>query len=1182
MKKAFRKNIFRTIKKSLGRYMAILAIIALGVGFFAGIKISTPAMMKTGKTYVKEQEMYDYRLISTWGFDVEEIEQIEELDGVRLAEGAVWEDFIYMDETGTETCMKALSITEQVNKLTLVAGRLPEHANECVIDGYRYPESMIGQEIQISSTNSEETKDSFVYDTYTVTGLIRSPLYMNMERGTTTIGNGKIDGFIFIPLDGFDYEYYEEVYVNTDMTVEAFSEAYDTYIEDGAEPLEAEVLAVIDSRYKQEIADAKEEIADGEAELADAEAELVEGEAELADAKEELSDKSAEARQELAEAKQELLDGEQKLAEGKEELADAKTTLAEKEQELLDGESALTEGEAALTKGEEEYNKGLEEYKKGKEAYDKGIAEYNKGLEEYNEGLKEYNKGVKEYKDGKEAYDKGIAEYQAAKARLEEGRSQYEQAVAAKEQMEAAMPAEVLAQNPDYLALVEAVTIFESTEKTLEASNTQLAEAKAGLDQVKPELDNVKKGLDGSKKELDGVKKELDGAKKELDKAKKELDKAKKEIAENKKTIEENRQTLADGKVQLEQGRQGIATAEQEILDSEKTLEDGWKQYREGKEALERELAEAEEEIADAEAEIADGKIEIADAREEIADAKEELAEVEEPKVYVLDRSMNMGYASYESDVSIVEGIAKIFPIFFFLIAALVCSTTMTRMVDDERTQIGTLRALGYSEGAILFKYLTYSGSAAGTGAVLGYILGTRLFPLAIWTAYGMLYGFSDIVIIDDVTLLVLSLVVAFLCSAGTTFAACRLELSHAPAELIRPKAPSAGKRILLERITFLWKHLKFLYKVSARNIFRFKKRMIMMILGIAGCTSLVVAGFGVKDSISNIVNNQYDKIMRYHISANYDKSLSSDTVQEIEEHFAEEIANNTILMETSADASCTTGIKAVTLMVSDDSTIMESVNFQLEGTPVALPQKGEILIDKRLSELMEAEIGDTITLTVGEWETKPLKVSGIFENYTFYYAYVTGETYEEYFGEAFEPKTMYISLQDGVDHYKVASYLSDMKNASNISVVADMRNMVENMMQSVNYIVVLVIGCAAALAFIVLFNLGNINISERVREIATLKVLGFYPRETGAYVFRESVVLSVMGIVVGLPLGTILHSFIMQQIRVDVVTFEIIVKPMSYVYSVVAVLGFTIFVDLIMRRKINRINMAESLKSIE
>ncbi len=1049
MKRTFHKNIFRTITKSLGRFMAIFSIIALGVGFFAGLKASKPDMIKTGKKYVEDQVLFDYRLISTWGFTPEEIEKIQESDSITVAEGAVWEDFLYRLEDGSDGCLKAMSVTEQVNRLSVIAGRMPEKSNECVLDANNFSEDVIGTEIIVSPENSKETKDSFTYDRYIVTGLVRTPVYLNKERGTTNIGSGKIDCFAFLNLEGFSYEYLKEVYVVSAASGEAFTDEYEENIETLSDQVEKDVKEKLQVRYQKEMDDAK---------------------AEIEDAKTKLSRETKKAEKELSDAKKELEEGEEALKEARQELEDGEAEIEANEQKLM-------EAEAALKDGEDRYQQGLSEYQSG------------------------------------------YAQYETGAVQLEENRGSYEQAKAAKEQMEASFwgqlgekAEEALRQDETYRMLSESVASFEGNQAVL-------AETKARLDEAKYQLD-VSEG---------------------------QLSSARSEIRQGKNLLEE-------AKVSLEDGRR-------EIAKNQEKLTDGWKEYEDGVEELNQQIL---------------------DAQEEIKEAEEELADVEEPELMVLDRNTNVGYASFEGDVSIVEGVAKIFPIFFFLIAALVCSTTMTRMVDDERTQIGTLRAIGYSQGAILSKYLIYSGSAAGLGAAVGYIIGTRLFPMAIWIAYNMLYGFADIIIVDNLWLFVISLGVSLICSMGTTYAACRMELTHAPAELIRPKSPSAGKRIFLEKITCLWKRLKFLHKVSARNVFRFKKRMIMMILGIAGCTSLVIAGFGVKDSVSNVVNNQYDKIFQYQISAIFSDAVTSEVQEELMEQYQEEIKNSAILMETSAEIPYEGGSKTASLLVSEGNDVKECVRFQLNGDSVELCKKGEILIDKRLSQVLNAKIGDDITLKSGDKTIGPLKVAGIFENYTYYYAYMTAETYEEYFKEPFEPKSMYLVLEKDADVYEIGSFLGNRDDISNVSIIAEMRARVENAMESMNFVVALVIGCAAALAFIVLFNLGNINISERVREIATLKVLGFYSRETGAYVFRESMVLSVMGIVCGIPLGILLHRFVMVQLKVDMVTFEVYIRPLSFVYSVFAVLLFTVCVDLIMRRKINRIDMAESLKSIE
>lgn len=1003
MKQAFRKNIFRAIRRSMGRYMAIFAIIALGVGFFTGLKASKPAMLKTGQEYLQQRQMFDFRLISTWGFTEDEVAAIREAAHVTVAEGAVWEDFLYVDEQGQEIGLKAMSITESVNTLALTAGRMPQAGNECVLDDSRYKEGMIGMEITIGEGNSQDVRDAFRYDAYTVVGFVRSPLYLNIERGNTTIGNGKLEGFLYLPQSGFDYEYWKEVYIKADTEAVPYTRQYEDAVEGIADGLEGQATEIIGRRYQQELADALAEIEDGE----------------------------------------------RKLQEAEESWKDGQQELAEKEQELLDGEAALAEGEA----------------------------KHQDGMEEYQAGLAQYQEGYAKYQDGLAAYEKNYADYQAYAAMLGANAAAYGQ---------------------------------------------QLAAMEASLAQAKAELDAAYGQLEVSRGKLTEAKAELDAAGEEISK---------------------NRASLKEGREKLEQGKE----------------------------------------------ELAQGEREIAENRDKLADSRKKLDEVEEPKLYTLDRSSNVGYFCFENDIDIVEGIARVFPIFFFLIAALVCSTTMTRMVDDERTQIGTLRAMGYTEGAILAKYLIYSGSAAGLGGTVGFLLGVRLFPAAIWHAYSILYGFARLSHADHYLLFAMSLLTALLCSMGTAYAACRMELKHVPAELIRPKAPPAGKRIFLERIAPLWKRMKFLHKVSARNIFRFKKRMFMMILGIAGCTALVLTGFGVRDSVMNIVNMQYDNILQYHISASYSKGLTAGRVEEVQGKFGAEIEAAAPVMEASADILHEGASQPVSLLISHEAppfgdVITSSISFhgEKDGKPQSLPGRGEILIDNRTAEELSLSPGDTVTLRIGDRESEPLAVSGIFENYVQYYAYLDSATYEAYAGEGFEPKTLYLSLREGADPYRISTYLSDMEDAANISVVADMRARVQNMLQSMNVVVALVIGCAAALAFIVLFNLGNINISERVREIATLKVLGFYPRESGAYVFRESLVLSLMGIAVGLPLGMALHAFVMDQIRVEKVSFQVQILPLSYVCSVLAVIGFTVFVDLAMRRKIEGIDMAESLKSIE
>ena len=813
----------------MGRYLAIMAIIALGVGFFSGLKVTKPGMVETGNKYLREHNFYDFRLLSSIGFDADAVEEIRKQEHVLAADGSYYEDMIYADADGKEKVLRAQSITEHVNTLELRNGRMPEADDECVVDAYQFKgQDIIGQEIEIADSNTQETKDVFAYKKYKVVGTVNSPIYINIERGTTDLGNGRISAFIFIPEGGFSFDVYKEIYVQSQDSYDIYTDAYDDFIDDVTPDMETALQEVTDNRY------------------------------------------------------------------------------------------------------------------------DRLVTELGRTL----------------------------------------GQEYGEQA------------------------------------------------------------------------------------------------------------------------------------------------------------------------------------------------AKEVFGDV---KTYVLDRSTNVGYMCYDNDTNIVDCVAKVFPIFFFLIAALVCSTTMTRMVDDERGQIGTYRALGYTNGSIMAKYLIYSGSSAFLGCVIGFFGGSYLFPYVISEAYKMLYDFgTGIDFYFSPGLLVICLIVSLLCSMGTAFLACINELRCMPAELIRPKAPAAGKRILLERIPFIWKPMKFLHKVTARNVFRFKKRMFMMLLGIAGCTALVLTGLGVRDSVSNLAEFQYGEIDTYDMELTLNGTYNDDVQQEVEDAVGDGFEDSTAIMKSAVEYHTDSAIKTVYLIAAEQADLDSFVHFDMTTKNGAYPQNGEVMLSKKIAEIADVSVGDQITLHDTDAGDVTLTVSGIFENYVWHYAYITPECYAQYFDKSCEPNTMYVHVDKDSTAYEAGGKLSALSSVMSVTVVAEIKDRVENMMKMMDAVVGLVIGSAGALAFIVLFNLSNINITERVREIATIKVLGFYPGETGSYVFRENFVLTLMGIVVGLPLGYLLHSFVMSQIQVDMVAFASKIMNISYLYSVLIVLAFLIIVDLVMRTKIDKIDMAESLKSIE
>lgn len=795
MNRTFIKTITRTIKNSLGRYLAILCIIALGVGFFSGLKVCKDAMVQTGDKYLDEYRLYDFKLLSYMGFTEEAIKSIEELDYIDYVEGAVYEDFIYVDGKNERITLRAHSITDKVNILSLVKGRMPENANECVVDERQFDESFIGKYIEISDVNTDETKAAFKSEKYKIVGLVDSPMYLNQERGTTNVGNGVLTAFVYMPLESFEYMVFEEAYAYSENEHEIYSDDYDD------------------------------------------------------------------------------------------------------------------------------------------------------------------------------------------------------------------------------------------------------------------------------------------------------------ELEKNKEKLEEDVENLA----------------------------------------------------------------------------------------FILTRNENVGYLSFDNDSSIVDGIAKVFPVFFFLIAALVCSTTMTRMIDDERSQIGTFRALGYSNGIIMSKYMIYSGSAAIVGCIGGYFAGIYVFPYIIWQAYGMMYGFAPIEFYFDKGLLIISVVVALACSVGTTYFACKGKLVCTPANLIRPEAPKAGKRVLLEYVGFVWKRLKFLHKVTIRNIFRFKKRMIMMIVGIAGCTVLVLAGYGLDDSISNLANFQYGEIDIYDMQITFADEVTKEKLDMLVEMSEDKIIETGTAYNTAVEFESEGLTRAVNLIAAKESELKNFKDFHLDGKKVAYPVKlGEVLLSDKIADIAGVSTGDEITFTTSDNEKVTLKVAGIFENYVWHYAYISIETYEEYFEADYKANTVYANIEDSADPYKVYTKLDKMPGMLNTTIVSVMRDRVDDMMKMLDSVIVLVIGCAGALAFIVLFNLSNINITERQREIATIKVLGFYKGETGAYVFRENLILTIIGIIFGLPAGVVFLDFVLAQINVDMVSIKPIITSKSLLLTAGTVLVFLCIVEVVMRRKIEKINMAESLKSVE
>lgn len=1160
------KSTFREIKQSFGRFMAIFAIVALGVSLFSGLKILEPAMVTTTNAYFQEKQFYNYRLLSTLGFEQEDVEYLREKEYVRQIEGAVTFDILCSLEQGSSMVLKAYNLPEQINAVELLAGRMPEHSQECIADSAVFSEGDIGKQIVLSVDNAEEDLENFVHSAYTIVGIAQSPNYIQFERGNTSLGNGKIIGFMYLPSDGFDVDYFTEILVKFDEDFLIYTDAYKVYMDARKEDWEAYTKEAANLRYERIIAEAEKELADAkkefEEEKSDAEAELEEARIKLADAKTELG----KGQKELADAKQKIADGKLELADGREELSKNIIELQRAERELLKGKEELVSGQEEITRNRELLEIQEAQLNEGKVQLEAGQIQLN----EQKTKLTTAQEQLQQAKAGTAAIREQLTKYKPLLAYMSP--EQQEMLLSSLEQALESLTDNLIQKDDSQAEESELSTeqrVAEMEMMLAEVSN-EIKVQEALLAEGLVQIDTAQKEIDVKRQEIETGELQLKEGKETLEETQLQIDKAQKEVSDGKSKIQTGWAAIEDAKEELAEAEEELAQGEAELLDGEKELADGWKEYYDGLEEYEEGYAEFAAEIADAEAEI--------------ADAEKEIADIEKPETYVLGRETNMGYVCFENDSAIVNAIANVFPIFFFAVAALVCVTTMNRMVEEQRTQIGVLKALGYSQGAIMGKYLFYSGAAAISGCIAGYFFGIWFLPLVIWYAYGSMYDVDSIIFVFDAGIFIFSLLVSAACSMGTTYLSCRKELSEVAAELMRPKAPKAGKRVFLERIPFVWKRMKFLHKVSYRNVFRYKKRFFMMVIGISGCTGLVLTGFGVQDSIANIANDQYDRIQTYDVNVMLSDEVEESTDELIARVAGERVTDYLYVMEKTMDLKTEDAVKGVNLIAIDEADdISPYVSLTDEdGNLLMYPKQGECILTDKLANLYELQVGDVVALTDENNHTMEVKLSGIAENYLYNFVYMTIQTYETALGESAEIKSVYLNVAEETDAHKLTADFMKEEEVTSAMVSSDSKNRFSSMIESLDLLVVVIIACAAFLAFIVLYNLTNINITERIREIATIKVLGFYRNETASYIFRENLILTFIGAMAGLFLGKIFHAFVMAQVQVDQVSFDVRILPLSYLFSVMITFLFAFAVNWFMRGKLDRVSMTESLKSVD
>lgn len=1159
------KTTLREIRQSLGRYLAIMAIVALGVGFFAGLKSTQPAMLKTAERYWDEKQLYDFRLLCTLGFGEEETELVAAREDVRAAQGAYSFDILCQGADDSAFVVKAHSITENINGLEVKAGRLPQTDGECVVDSRLFSKKYIGKKLKLSESNEEADLEHFTYTEYKIVGIVDSSYYSQFERGNTSLGSGTISGFVYLLPEGFDADAYTEMFVKLDQDFPLYSEEYDAYIEEKEPEWELFLDELGEIRYANVLAQAEEKLADAEKELEEG---RLEGEVKLADAGAELE----KAGKEIEDGRKQLEDGRKELEKGFGELQKAEQELDKAAREIAGNSQLLAEKESELAAGENAWKANKEALEKSRETLEENAASMETNEAELLAGESTLAQKEAELLEGEE-------QLAAMEALLNAGLGEIDK----KEQELDIREQELL----DKFGFVP-----EHEQEVIDAERQALASAKEPLLAGKEEMDANRAALEDGKRQIEEAKKQLADARGQLEAGKVQLADGRNRIKEGDQQLNSAWDTIKDGKEQLREGKTGLVKARLEIEKGRLELADAKAQLEEAQKELEEketEFLEGEKEYLDGlkeyEEGVAEFEEELADAQRQLADANEELRKIEKPEQYLLGRDTNVGYLLFESDSSIVDKISDVFPVFFFLVAALVCMTTMSRMIEEQRTQIGVLKALGYSRHVIMMKYIFYSGSAALIGCIGGFLIGVLVFPYVIWVCYGMMYDMGNFTFVFDGQMALLSLFVSLLCSVGTTWYSCHRELNEVAAQLMRPRTPQAGKRIFLEYIPFIWKRLKFLQKVSVRNVLRYKKRFFMMVLGISGCTALVLAAFGINDSVAEVVTMQYDEITVYDMSMVLHKPFDGEVAKKLESTMGDEVSEYSFIMESTVELQLEEGIKSVYLVVPGEPDELDRYvdMHTLSGESVAPMKKGEAVITHKLAQDYGYQVGDSIELTDAEHRTISVNISGIMQNFVYNYVYIHPDTYMEQIGRVPEYKTIYANLSETeVDSHALSASLMKLDSVTAVTVNADVKERLANMMSSIDYIIILVILCAAALAFIVIYNLTNINITERIREIATIKVLGFYKNETANYVFRENIILTIAGSFAGLVLGKLLHLFIMQVLNIDMVAFDNRITAKSYLFSVLLTFLFSMCVNRMMVGKLEKISMTESLKSVD
>lgn len=1068
--KALRKDTFKEIKNTSKRFISIVLIVLLGVGFFAGIKATSPDMQQTLTKYFEDSNMMDIQVISTLGLEEKDIEKVKNLPEIETVEGSYSKDVLLISEK-EEYAVKVHSLLKQLNQLTLIEGRMPQNVNECVVESslLNGTKNKVGDKI----TFSLEEENPFLKEKdMTIVGVVKSPLYISKERGSTKLATGKISYYLYVMPDAIESDYYTELYVKIkkENGISSFSTSYLDLVKE----IKNKIEEVAKNREEERYDEIKNE----------AQKEIEKAEKELQQQKEDTLNQLEEAKREINQNKETVESGKVEIKKAKKALISTQNTtyyqFQQNEKKLVDAQKLLQEKEASLVLGKQE---------------------------------------------------------------LEKNRQDANQAI-------------------EGLAL--GITQIEQTISTLIIQKEQLQNAGKDTTIVEEAIKEANKQKGDLQQKLDEIKRQLAQAEETILNGQNELSVAKDTLAEQKLQLQNAKKQT---QIQFAQATQKIEKTEQELVDAQKKIEEA--------ESL---LKEKEEEAT----------IKLAEAEQKIVDAKQDIEEIPEPKWYVLGRTENAGFASYAQDTDRIANIGKVFPIVFFVVAALISLTSMTRMVEEQRTQIGTLKALGYGKIQIASKYIIYATLATVIGSVVGMAIGFEFLPRLIVRIYEMMYVLPPVIVTFNMKYATIGLGIALLCTVGATIYSCYQELKSTPSQLMRPKSPKAGKRVLLEHIPFIWKRLKFSQKVTIRNIFRYKKRFMMTIIGILGCTALMVAGFGLRDAVSRMIPSQYGEVFKYDISLNFNEELSgtqienlSKTVQEIEE-----ISKTIKVKIQNVDIMEKNNKQDIQLIVPESTDDFSSyIMLKNRKTKQEYDLSQGVVITEKLANLLKIKEGDYITIKNAQDDIAQVLVTGITTNYLMHYMYMSPQQYQECFKKSLRYDTTFAIMHSPITEEEEKTLTKELllkEGISNVSFTSATKSIFDDVMDNMSFVVWILIISAGMLAFVVLYNLSNVNISERIRELATIKVLGFYDKEVYQYVSRETVILTFIGIALGLVGGYILNMFIIKTCELDMMMMDSRIYFATYLYATILTIIFTLCVNIITYFSLKKVDMIESLKSVE